>query len=174
MLIKEVPRFETLLELSRRYPALDPRAIECCLTLRRLAADVEVAMREHFARHDLSHGRFVVLLMLDHAEGGHLTPGELAQQVGVTPATITGLLRGLERDGLVEREADAADRRVSTIRPTPRGTDHLKAMLPDHFRRLNALVGHLSAGELGELTRLLRKVARGVPALSEATPHPNP
>ena len=174
MLVKQVPRYETLLEMSGRYPSLDPRAIECCLTLRKLAGEVEAGMRAHYARNDLSQGRFVVMLMLDHARDGQATPGELAHQVGVTPATITGLLRGLERDGLVGRESSTEDRRVSTIRLTGRGGDHLRAMLPDHFRRLGGLMSHLSARECEDLTRLLRKVALGLPFLCEPAPPPNP
>ena len=81
---------------------------------------------------------------------------------------MTGLLRGLERDRLVDREPHADDRRVSTIRLSRRGRDHLNGMLPDHFARLTALVGHLSAREQRDLVRLLRKVGLGLPALSDA------
>ena len=172
MRMREIPKYETLLEMSRQYPTLDPRAMECYLTLRYLADDVGAAMTQNLARHDLSQGRFIVMLMVDRAPGGRTTPGDLAHEVDVTPATITGLLRGLERDGLVERGPHAEDRRVVSIRLTPAGRARLGGMLPDHFRRLGELMGHLSPRECGELTRLLRKVALGVPALSEPPPEP--
>ena len=170
MLMREIPKYETLLEMSHQYPELNPRVMECYLTLRYLASDVDAALTRHLARHDLSHGRFMVMLMIDQAADGRTTPGELAQQIDVTPATMTGLLRGLERDALIERGPHAADRRVVTIRLTDAGRTQLRGMLPDHFRRIARLMGHLSPPECGELTRLLRKVLAGVASLADPSP----
>ena len=50
-----------------------------------------------------------VLIML--AVRGEATPRELARRLWVNPATITGIIDTLERDGLVQRRRDAADRR---------------------------------------------------------------
>ena len=58
----------------------------------------------------LSEGRFIVLFLLDSVPRG-VAPNKLAEQAGVTPATMTGLIDGLERDNLVNRQADPDDRR---------------------------------------------------------------
>src|SRR5688500_1433251 len=52
---------------------------------------------------------------------GPLTIGALATAEQVRPPTMTRLVSGLERDGLVRREADAADGRVVRVRATARG-----------------------------------------------------
>ena len=168
MLLREVPRFETLRAMGARHPDLDPSAIECCLVLLRVAADLRGAMGRHFDFHGLSQGRFVVMIMLEQAaaEGrGGLSPTELAEVVGVTRATVSGLLRGLERDGLVLREPDPDDLRGATVRLSAEGEGRLGAMLPDHFRRLAGVAAGLSAEERGLLVSLLRKVAGGLAAL---------
>ena len=162
MLLRELPKFEVLLEMSGRYPDLDPSAIECCLTLRRVADDLEAAMVQHFSAHGVSSGRFTVMLMLD---GGALSPTELAEKIGVTRATISGLLRGLAREGLVTRKPDPGDLRAATIRLTDAGAAQLRGMLPDHFRRLAGVVGGLSPEERARLVALLRKIDAGLPAL---------
>ena len=176
--LKELPQFESLLAMSRRYPTLDPKAIECCLAFRKLAAELEAEMALLYAKSDLSHGRFSVLMMLEHDAGEarrmRMTPGELAGRSGVTPATMTGLLRGLERDGLISRDAHPDDRRAVSIGLTAAGQRHLAAMLPDYFRRIGGFVSHLSARDRDDLLRLLRKLSLGLPALNDPAPPPPP
>jgi DNA-binding MarR family transcriptional regulator len=52
---------------------------------------------------------------------GPLTLGRLAELERVTPPSITRVAAALERDGLVRREADETDRRVSRVVVTPEG-----------------------------------------------------
>lgn len=53
--------------------------------------------------------------------GRPTTLGELARLEQVTAPTMSRLVRGLERDGLVVREAQAGDGRVVRVRATPKG-----------------------------------------------------
>jgi DNA-binding MarR family transcriptional regulator len=48
---------------------------------------------------------------------------ELADGLGVTPRTVTELVDGLERDGLVERKDDPTDRRARVVSLTDTGRD---------------------------------------------------
>ena len=60
-----------------------------------------------------------VLVPLFEEDGLRL--GELARRSRLSKQTMTELIRRLERDGLVEREPDPADRRASRVSLTPRG-----------------------------------------------------
>ena len=51
---------------------------------------------------------------------GPITLGELAVAEQVSPSTITRVVSGLERRGLVERVIDPTDRRVHRVRMTRR------------------------------------------------------
>src|SRR5712691_9907673 len=51
--------------------------------------------------------------------GGPVTLGALAQAEQVSAPTVTRLVVGMERDGLVRREADPHDGRVVWLRATP-------------------------------------------------------
>lgn len=53
------------------------------------------------------------------------THGELAAIEQVSPPTITAVVDKLEKLGLVTRETDASDRRVTRVRATPAGIDQL-------------------------------------------------
>lgn len=59
------------------------------------------------------------------AKHGGPTHGELAAIEQVSPPTITAVVDKLERLGLVTRETDAVDRRVTRVRATPSGIDQL-------------------------------------------------
>jgi DNA-binding MarR family transcriptional regulator len=52
---------------------------------------------------------------------GPITLGELAAVEGVQPPTITAAVGRLEERGLVQRNPDAADRRVARVEVTARG-----------------------------------------------------
>ncbi|HYJ78443.1 MAG TPA: MarR family transcriptional regulator [Longimicrobiaceae bacterium] len=83
--------------------------------------------------------------------GGARTLGELAAAEQVTPPSMTRIVRNLERDGLLEREVDAADRRVFRVRATERGR---QVLLEGRRRRIAALaerLGRLGGGELDRL-----------------------
>ncbi len=67
---------------------------------------------------------------------GPLTLGRLAELERVTPPSITRVVAALERHGLVRREVDEEDRRVSRVSLTPAGG----RLLQDSRRRKNAFL----------------------------------
>jgi len=168
-LLRDLPRYEMLQEKARRYPDLDAGAVEATLVLLRVASDVLEGFGAHFARNGTSQGRYLALMMLDRpcAEGG-MSPSELADKLGVTRATVTGLLDGLERDELISRQMHPEDRRAFRIELTLKGRDFLAAVLPDHYRRVAGLMAHLDSDERRQLIDLLAKVAQGGDALRDA------
>jgi DNA-binding MarR family transcriptional regulator len=90
--------------------------------------------------------------------GGPLTLGDLARAEQVRPPTISKLIVALEQRGLVEREVDAADRRVVRVHATMRGT---KVLHEGRQRRVAALVSSLRALSVRDRALL----ARALPVL---------
>jgi DNA-binding MarR family transcriptional regulator len=74
--------------------------------------------------------------------GGPLTLGELAKAEQVRPPTMTRLVSALEAEGLVTREPDASDGRLTRIRATPNGRTLL---LRGRARRVAALTAEVRA-----------------------------
>ena len=168
LLLRDLPRYEMLQQKARRYPELDARAVEATLVLLRVASDVFEGMGVHLARHDISQGRFMVLVLLDRAENGAgISPSEIADQLGVTRATVTGLLDGLEKESLISRQMHPEDRRALHIELTPKGREFLADLLPGHYRRIAGLMAHLDHDEQRQLVALLSKVAHGQNALHD-------
>jgi DNA-binding MarR family transcriptional regulator len=85
--------------------------------------------------------------------GGPLTLGQLAAAEQVKPPTMTRIVTGLEKDGLVQRIADARDRRLTRIRATDKGQKVLAAGRARRVEKLATVVKRLHPGELAELAR---------------------
>lgn len=85
--------------------------------------------------------------------GGPVTIGQLATAEQVSAPTMTRLLVGMERDGLLKRERDAEDGRVVWIRATAKGT---RILQEGRRRRVEALAGELADLSASELTLLLK------------------
>jgi DNA-binding MarR family transcriptional regulator len=164
LLLKELPRYECLLEAARQFPDLDPTSAEAFLHLLRTGDEAFRVVESNLGGYDLTQGRFGVLMALWGScqqaadRDAPLSPAELAERTGVTRATITGLVDTLERDGLVTRTPDPDDRRMMAVGLTPRGEKLLKKVLPSHFKHMTALMEPLSESERKNLVRLLTKV----------------
>ena len=85
------------------------------------------------------------------AKHGGPTHGELASIEQVAPPTITAVVGKMESLGLVTREPDVTDRRVTRIRVTPTGIDHLDDV---RSRRTSWLASQLASLTDDERRRL--------------------
>ncbi len=169
LLLKDLPRYECLLEAAKEFPDLNPSACEALLHLLRTGDESARVIEANLARHAITQGRLGVLMILMnrcHGDAGTLGPAELADAAGVSRATMTGLIDTLERDGLVTREPDTVDRRMMLVRLTAKGRDLLGEILPDHFKHMTMLMSPLSEFERQTLVQLLVKVQQQATRLS--------
>lgn len=162
LVLHNLPRYECLLEAAKRFPDLEPSATEAFLHLLRAGDEAFRAVESHLATHRISQGRFMVLMLLFDklTQCAHSrTPAELADMSGVTRATMTGLVDTLERDQLVKREPDPKDGRMMSVTLTAKGAALIESILPEHFKRMTALLQPLNQAERRTLAQLLAKIA---------------
>lgn len=177
LLLKDIPRYDCLQEAAQRFPDLDPSACELYLQLLRTGDEVSKAQQDYLGQHNISQGRFTVLMLLMRAAAGGpcmagldpCNPAELAERAGVTRATMTGLIDTLEKDGYVKREPDPSDRRMMAVRLTPKGDAFMRGILPGYFRRISRLMGELNEAERRTLVQLLTKILHGTQSLTADT-----
>ena len=101
------------------------------------------------------------------AKHGGPTHGELAAIEQVTPPTITAVVGKMESLGLVTREPDAADRRVTRIRVTPAGIDHLDDVRNRRTSWLASQLASLTDDERRRLTDAIDVLAKLVDRTDE-------
>ncbi len=164
----EAPTFDQARRQLEHYDLshqIDPQAVLVAVRLMSAGARLGQATEVHFARFGLSTGRYRLLADLeDH--GGEKSPSQLAASLGVSRATVTGLVDGLEREGLVARRPSAEDGRAAVVILTARGAQRLRDLAPEHFERLQAMVGALTVAERGVFLDLLSRVVQGIGALT--------
>jgi DNA-binding MarR family transcriptional regulator len=83
--------------------------------------------------------------------GGERTLGELAAAEQVRPATMTRIVQALEEEGLLRRERDQHDGRVTRLRATTKGK---RVMWRGRERRVQALASLLSRLDANEVERV--------------------
>lgn len=147
-------------------PAAGTDALAATLKLLRVADELMRSLEIHATgRFGLSRGRLGVLLWLESSADAGLRPAELADRLRVTRATISVLLDGLERDGLVARRADPDDRRARRVVLTRTGRARVRAIAPVHAARLATVTRMLEPEERAQLLVLLDKLRAGLHAL---------
>ena len=118
-------------------------------------AEVFRAVYLTFHRRDGPHSQLpgASRAVLEHlALAGPLTVGEAAAHLGRAQSVISEIVAHLERQGLLEREDDPADRRRTLVWLTPGGHDALRrdreVLSVDHLARALALLPAARADDL--------------------------
>tara|TARA_B110000503_G_C6898691_1_gene309795 strand:+ start:141 stop:596 length:456 start_codon:yes stop_codon:yes gene_type:complete len=135
-------------------------------TLGFIIHDVARMMRWNFERraheYNLTRSQWSVLVLLSRENGAQQK--RLADIIGVTAITMTGLVDRLERDGWVERRQDLQDRRAKQVFLTNKVEPLIeKIKLVGKEVRNSALKG-ISASEEQQLTDLLRRMRANLSA----------
>lgn len=99
------------------------------------------------------------------AESPEARSGELADEVGVSAPTTTRMLSGLERAGIVRREARPGDRRAIAVALTAKGRRLLESKEAVVSEKRRELYESLTASERRQVQRLLRRLAEAIEAL---------
>ncbi len=89
-MLKDLPRFECVLECSKRFPDLNPEAASLFMQMLRTADELYEVKADFLRQHNISNGRFTVLMLLSAAGSmdGHAeenppkSPADLAEMAG--------------------------------------------------------------------------------------------
>lgn len=92
--------------------------------------------------------------------GGPRTLGELANIEQVTPPTMTGIVQGLEAEGLARREHSARDRRALVVRATRKGEQVLQRAREQRLAQIADLLAPAAPADLDMLDQALTRVFR--------------
>jgi DNA-binding MarR family transcriptional regulator len=115
----------------------------------------------------LSLARFRVLSALQSA--GRMRMNELSAALGVVPRTVTTSVDALEKEGMVVRLPDPADRRATLLEITQDGLRQLHRLRATHDSAAAELFDVLTATERQQLARILQRLQ----AAADADPGPD-
>lgn len=163
LFLKDVPTQNIIeTEQSDLYPDIDGLSLYSHVLLRKVTTDFEINLDSFFSRYNLSSGRFTLMLLLRRTPEG-LMPSELAQKVGVTQATISGLINSLEKANIVQRLSHKRDGRSFVIRLTESGTELCNTVLPEYHTRISHFWSHFQVEEKKQLNETFLKMLQLMP-----------
>lgn len=103
---------------------------------------------------------------------GSLQAYEVAAEVAISKATVTGVLATLTGRGLLDRAPFPGDRRRVVLSLTPAGQELVERLFPRIAQAEADLVEPLAAVELAALCNATRALVRQVDAVGRTAPQP--
>ncbi len=87
---------------------------------------------------------------------------DLARVVGITQGTASTLIEALAREGLIERQADDSDRRVTLLQTTAAGQRQAESWAAAYTAAAHDVFAVLSGADQVTLTELLQRLADSI------------
>ncbi len=131
--------------------------LQTFLICRQFSTEISASLDALFAKHSLSFGRFNILMVLSKSPMG-LMPSELASFCQVTQATISGLLNGLEKCQIIQRQEHHQDGRAFVIKLSEKGYEILNKIQPEFCKKIEEIFLSLAPEEVVQLQGLLTKL----------------
>ena len=136
---------------------IDFKAMAVVSNLFRAASAVRNHLeREILSRHGLSWTGFVVLWVVWVWES--IETRTIAEEVGTSKASLTGVLKTLERDGLIIKKQSKIDRRLVLVTLTSDGRRMMKRIFPEFNKEEIFLASFIKPAEQKGVADALRGI----------------
>ena len=153
--------------IRKRFSGREQQAFGATFVVRATARQIDNAITEWMAQSAATPARFQILMVLGAQSGRGVPHKEIVAALGVTRATVSGLMAALERDGLVTSAVASDDRRNLLASLTPKGEAIIEKAIETNRARLRAAFGALSSDDLKTLTTLLERLRQGFAASAD-------
>ncbi|WP_418958695.1 MarR family winged helix-turn-helix transcriptional regulator [Streptomyces tritici] len=138
-------------------PGLDPVVEGAVTRMKKLSVHLRRVREQSLVDFDLERHEFDTLHKLA-GRGGSAAPSELAQDLDLAPASVSGRLDALEKRGFVRRTQSTSDRRRVVVELTPAGRETWLGAMDVLGHEEERLLGVLDEDERNLLNDLLRRV----------------
>ena len=141
--------------LEARLSSDDHHSLRLWLRLLACSTDIETEIRKRLrTMFGMTLARFDYLAQL-HRHPDGLRMSALSRFLMVTGGNVTGLTDELEKEGLVQRDAEPGDRRSWRLSLTAKGRKAFEAIASEHERWVVELFGGIREAERQQLFTLL-------------------
>lgn len=123
----------------------------------------EIFKRNHsavFRNFGLSFPQYNVLRVLEASSNGQNRMSNVSRIMLVPGANITGLAKGLAKEGFILKKSDEHDERVTILEITPKGKSTLKNIEKEKDQRLGLMLRNLSENKKLELLEKVRMILK--------------
>lgn len=134
----------------------ETRALKTYVKLMRAAESVTARTHQHLSATGLTISQFAVLEALYQL--GPLSQKKIGGKILRSSGNITMVIDNLEKNGLVKRKRNQADRRFFIVHLTDNGYRLINKIFPPHAAVIAKDLGVLTAAEQDTLGRLCKKL----------------
>jgi len=134
----------------------EARALRTYVKLMRAAESVTSRTHRHLSETGLTISQFAVLEALYQL--GPQSQRDIGQKILRSSGNITMVIDNLEKNGLVRRKRNEADRRFFIVHLTDKGYNLINKIFPPHAAVIAKDLGVLTAAEQDALGRLCKKL----------------
>ncbi len=147
-------------QYGQKFAWADVKSIEIALRLSATQAAIHASNQRLFSANGFERaaGRVAVLRVLYLSPAGRLSQNEISNQTQVTPANVSYVVEGLEKDGLVTRTPHETDRRSTWAQLTPEGQRVFSELAPAMTAHLSSLGAGFSEEEKRLFSSLLQRM----------------
>lgn len=131
---------------------------EILLTLTQLQSRILKRLDGALSIHGVSFTEFQVMRSLAQSPDMTMKRVHLADSVGLTASGVTRLLAPMEKIGLVSKQANARDARVSLVKLTNTGSALLQDLEQTLDRAAETLVGNLPDSQKSRLLEIIGRL----------------
>lgn len=157
---RALPQMEELQGVATQVaPDLDVKSLYNYALFMRVGLSLEMELESILGGYRLSPGRFTILNMLVMDKDMKIMPSEIAQKVGVTQATMSGLVSSLEKAGLISKIGHERDGRAYYIQATEKAHNLVKEILPQWMPLVTKFWSQLDEEEGERFSKTLHKLA---------------
>jgi DNA-binding MarR family transcriptional regulator len=155
--------------LRNRLSGRERQTFGALFVVRATAQQIDNVVTEWMAESAATPARFQILMLLWAAKGRGVPHKEIVAALGVTRATVSGLMAALERDGLATSAVASDDRRNLLASLTPKGEAIVERAIETNGARLRTAFTALSSDELTTLTTLLERLRQSFSVSADVT-----
>lgn len=152
--VTQAPEKEALIDLLQWQDVLPPSSVGF-----KMRAVNQLMLRRYssgFAPFEVTPYQWLVLACLWQQDG--LSVSEVTTRLVQVGGTMTGILQGMERSGLITRQVTPEDRRIARLWLTPKSQELKEELLPIARRIRKEIYGCLSEDEQQQLSGILDKL----------------
>lgn len=124
--------------------------------LNRAAGRIVTAFEADLTAQEVSLGQWRVLASVWHE--GELMQTDISRHTSIDTSTLSRMLAGMEKRGLLKREKSAEDSRAVLVRLTAKGKKITEALIPKAMAVEAAALEGLASGDVAKLHSLLRRI----------------
>lgn len=103
------------------------------------------------------------VIKLLHKNDGRATAGQISESLGISTARVAVLIRKMAAKGLVEKQTDANDARVTVVCMTEQGWQFANEMKEKMYRNVEAVIEKIGIEKLMEfieLSKIIKSVCK--------------